>query len=476
MTHGVISTRLLVIGTHELSEAVSSALPAADVQHAESAIEGVWRMGSESFDSVLLSMSVGEAGPRVLASLRELAPGVRILLSCPPVDESLTRRFLDRGADDYLLEPPSREEIEAAFGPTASHRDAPIIDDASAEIDATESESQAAAPAESRLADMFPAEPASARDDAVMPAPAAESPQEIVALAEIMMRLREGRAATLRRFAELVRGTFDARGARIDVDGESATVGEVEPADTVKPLTRDGVIVGAIMLGSSRTSRTGVDPGRLDQYAKLIDAVAQQLGDCERLHRLAHVDELSGLSNRRHFDERLGELIAEAMARRSRLSVFLFDIDNFKAYNDRHGHATGDGLIREIGFLLRKCFRERDIIARYGGDEFGVIFWDSGKPRVAGSQHPSEPAQLARRFCETIAKHEFKCIGPGAPGPVTISGGLATFPWDGRTQQELIEAADHAALAAKRSGKNGIALAGDQPATPEQRISRDTAE
>jgi two-component system cell cycle response regulator len=148
------------------------------------------------------------------------------------------------------------------------------------------------------------------------------------------------------------------------------------------------------------------------------------------------------------------------------VTVLLFDIDDFKSYNDRYGHEVGDKLIREVAVLLRRCTRECDIVVRYGGDEFAVVFWDAEKQRVPGSEHPQEPIELATRFCQAIAQHDFECLGSDAPGPVTISGGLACFPWHGNTRERLIAAADEALLTAKRTGKNRIHLAGKADEEP----------
>jgi diguanylate cyclase (GGDEF)-like protein len=111
--------------------------------------------------------------------------------------------------------------------------------------------------------------------------------------------------------------------------------------------------------------------------------------------------------------------------------------------------------------LLKRCCRADDVVTRYGGDEFAVIFWDAEEPRVAGSKHPEEPRALASRFQDAIGAHQFTCLGAAAPGPVTISGGLACYPWNGRDRASLLTAADQALLCAKRTGKNQIALAGE---------------
>ena len=107
------------------------------------------------------------------------------------------------------------------------------------------------------------------------------------------------------------------------------------------------------------------------------------------------------------------------------------------------------------------------MVARYGGDEFAVILWDAEEPRVPGSSHPTDVLAVAERFQAVIRDHDFKCLGTRAPGPVTISGGLACFPWDGKTRAELLHAADNALLSAKRGGKNHIVLAEKLNNTPD---------
>lgn len=469
MTDARSGFRLLVIGSRDLSDAACRALPAFNVDSTTSPLDGVWRVANEPFDAVLLSLSQGERVPNAIRTLREVAPEARIVLSCPPADESLTRAFLDRGADDYVLEPLVREEVEAAFRsfaqlelPDVDRPEAPDSVATVAEFPQVRAESkpQRTTPCD---ADFQSAPGGNQLPDASID----PSLREISTLADIMKRLADGAAATLARLADWVLHAFDARGARIDVDGRSASAGCMDRVHALEPIQRDGVLVGELAFSFDNADPTRNLSRKLSQYAALIDAVMRQVGDQDRWRQLAESDELSGLANRRFFDHRLDELVADAMRRRARLTLFVFDIDNFKAYNDRHGHATGDALIREIGMLMRRCTRDGDVAARIGGDEFAALFCDFEKQRVPGSQHPIDPVRLAERFCAAIAAHDFRCLGRNAPGPVTISGGLATLPWDGRDSRELLDSADRALLSAKQSGKNRIMLAGERSDSPE---------
>ena len=117
--------------------------------------------------------------------------------------------------------------------------------------------------------------------------------------------------------------------------------------------------------------------------------------------------------------------------------------------------------------MLRRCCRTHDIVGRIGGDEFAVIFWDPTLPassederRSAQAGHPKEAIFIAKRFRTELGKAELHLLGPEGRGILKISGGLATFPRDGYTIQQLFQQADNALLEAKRSGKNRIYLVG----------------
>ena len=119
-------------------------------------------------------------------------------------------------------------------------------------------------------------------------------------------------------------------------------------------------------------------------------------------------------------------------------------------------------ILRDISRLFRQHCRQHDIVARYGGDEFVVVFWDADEPRVPGSKHPTDVLTVLRRAKEAIHSHAFPKLGPEAQGCITISGGLATFPWDAHDADSLIERADEALLQAKRAGKNRVHIVGRQ--------------
>ncbi len=188
------------------------------------------------------------------------------------------------------------------------------------------------------------------------------------------------------------------------------------------------------------------------------------------LERLATTDDLTGLKNRRYIWEFARQIIEHARRTQGRVTLLVFDIDNFKHYNDVYGHLTGDEILRQAALLMRRCCRSHDVVGRIGGDEFAVVFWDDPnhtvaeveqERRSATADHPSEAISVAKRFQKEFGNADLRLLGPEGQGVLTISGGLASFPRDGSTVQELIERADLALREAKGSGKNRIYLVGN---------------
>jgi diguanylate cyclase (GGDEF)-like protein len=188
----------------------------------------------------------------------------------------------------------------------------------------------------------------------------------------------------------------------------------------------------------------------------------------EQLRSLAITDELSGAYNRRYFVKFMNGLLERARQNRFRVTLLLFDIDDFKKYNDTFGHSSGDAIIRELIKLLRSCTRPHDLVARLGGDEFACVYWDNEAPRTPNSEHPRDAIAATERFRKAVQGHQWSSAC-NIQGEVSISGGLATFPWDADSLEALMTRADEALLRAKAAGKNVFLLHGDNctPKTPE---------
>ena len=160
-----------------------------------------------------------------------------------------------------------------------------------------------------------------------------------------------------------------------------------------------------------------------------------------QLNQLAREDGLTGVANRRTLDERLPQEMARAARQRYPLSVVMIDLDHFKRFNDRRGHAAGDALLRNSAQAWLRQLRPTDLLARYGGEEFTLVL----------------PA------CdEEQAEHMVERLQPLVPERQTFSAGIAL--WNGfDNEQQLLAAADRALLQAKRGGRNRIVIAGREP-------------
>ena len=221
-----------------------------------------------------------------------------------------------------------------------------------------------------------------------------------------------------------------------------------------------------------RTVVLGTPYGETETQAAVDAAIEKKI---RHLEKLATEDDLTGLKNRRYIREFSRQIIEHAIKENGRVTLLIFDIDNFKHYNDVYGHSAGDEILRQAAVLMRRCCRAHDVVGRIGGDEFAVVFWDEPQPKSAGmpaeggerrsatAQHPKEVISVAKRFQKELEKAElsaFGGLGPEGKGVLTISGGLASLGDGCSTVQELFEQTDKALLEAKRSGKNRIYLVG----------------
>jgi diguanylate cyclase (GGDEF)-like protein len=208
--------------------------------------------------------------------------------------------------------------------------------------------------------------------------------------------------------------------------------------------------VGVLGVGWTR-ERPGVTgtPGLADSLADLaaleIDRSYLAAGMAERaewLERLAHIDPLTGLANRRTFDRVLELELARAARQQSEVAVAAFDVDAFRATNDAIGRAAGDDVLRAVAAVLAEQVRLVDTVARIGGDEFVVIAPGSGGPAVA------DRVIRAIRALPTVGGRS-----------VSVSAGIARFPNDGANADEVLAAALDALELARAGGQGAVASA-----------------
>ncbi len=168
------------------------------------------------------------------------------------------------------------------------------------------------------------------------------------------------------------------------------------------------------------------------------------------LEQLSRIDGLTGLINRRHFNERLEAEFHRSSRYRAPLSCLLMDIDHFKKVNDTWGHPFGDIVLKEVAAAARRALRDVDVIARYGGEEIIALLPETS---------PEEGWRAAERLRLAVEAMRLTCrtTEPPAQVRVTASLGVATFPGEGvETAEDLVQAADECLYAAKQGGRNQV--------------------
>jgi diguanylate cyclase (GGDEF)-like protein/putative nucleotidyltransferase with HDIG domain len=211
------------------------------------------------------------------------------------------------------------------------------------------------------------------------------------------------------------------------------------------PLSVTDRTIGSLILASREPNvYNRMQIKLLEKVALQIAAPIENAQLYARLEQKSRIDELTGLFNRRYFEERLKEELSRHSRYGDVFSIFMIDLDNFKAYNDVYGHPAGDILLGHIGRIIKNSVRNVDQAFRYGGDEFVVIL-----PQTARDAAYVVAERVRRQLAEEMEK---KVIA------VTCSIGLASYPEDGMLSGELVDVADTALYHAKRTGGNRIFL------------------
>jgi diguanylate cyclase (GGDEF)-like protein len=272
-------------------------------------------------------------------------------------------------------------------------------------------------------------------------------------LVTLLDAIRAGRGAVLACFEESLRvqGLHDAR-IMLSAPDEPP----LQPAAHSARIDGGTLPRGAILCPS-------MEADALEAWAEAIAAAMQAADHLAALTQEAATDSLTGAGNRRAFEEYIQRAIEAAADQARPLKLMLFDIDDFKSYNDRFGHAAGDEVLRETVSLLRSVIRRGDAVFRLGGDEFVVVFGDPDSPRSSGSPPLLSVDQMAVRFAEGIKSLHLPALGESGLGRVTVSAGIAGFPEDGLDATALLAAADRRAFESKHRGKCTITFGPDRP-------------
>jgi diguanylate cyclase (GGDEF)-like protein len=228
-----------------------------------------------------------------------------------------------------------------------------------------------------------------------------------------------------------------------------ATSGEVMEfcRVAVVPLTVAGRLIGAV-LADNIYSGSPVSDRKLSRMHALCNLAALAI-DRARLHAqtvaMAEVDGLTGVYNRRYYQQELARRLETARRTGQVLSIVVFDLDHFKQVNDSHGHLVGDELLREVARLITGHLRQSDKVARYGGEEFVLLLADTG------AEAARQVAEKLRQVVKTTPMADGRVTG------LTLSAGVAvTGGWD--SPEELFERADRALYDAKEHGRDQVVV------------------
>jgi len=371
--------------------------------------DAIEEMSRRSWPAVALSSRGGDL-PGLCRAARRLQGQTSLFALCTPVDEPNLRPLVGKVLDDYFIYPPTRQDIAQLRGIAAG---------------------TALACGPGRAS----------------PAAGAVAPAEFTHMVD-----------SVRNVSALERGVAEVVSRRL---GMAVRWVDAQRPAAAQPLV---LLVGEnprALIAQGRTDSRRAEAGPfLAAVQHCLPALYATAQRAESLHRLAITDHLTGTYNRRYFYHLTDQILARAAAKNFSVTLLLYDIDDFKRYNDTYGYAAGDEILRDTAAMMKDITRAHDIVSRIGGDEFAVLFWDADEPRLADSAPPETACALADRFRLAVERHHFKSLGPEAVGALTISGGLASFGPQGQTCRDLLRQANLALKAAKESGKNGIQLVG----------------
>ena len=218
----------------------------------------------------------------------------------------------------------------------------------------------------------------------------------------------------------------------------------------ILPLIRQDKFIGALNLGSRSPNRFQSDMGTqfLEHLAAVISACIENSRLQENIKQVGLLDPLTGINNRRFFEQRIEEEVTLSHRNKTPLSCLFIDLDHFKSINDTHGHQAGDIVLKEVANVLADIMRTSDVLARYGGEEFVILLANTDQ---------NASYEIAERIRNRVEDTPFKVTNKDTLS-VTMSIGLSVMDEqsDIKTTKQLVNAADQAVYAAKMSGRNRV--------------------
>ncbi len=433
------SEKILLIGDGDraLQSAITQIVPTAQLVAVPTVFDALAELSSSNFSAIFAPVEPIERRPEAaVRALRDLAGDTRVMLFGHPTLEPLSRKMLAFGADDYVVTPVSSSELHQLFGQPPLRL---------AAQSASTTDEQREAPI-----------------DALGTLPLAE-----IMLDAIIQHPTDAIGAAIRyinsRIGPKVHLTYSPTSA-------AAPKSEDHRAIISQPVRQDAAHVANLHLMLPVEEAENAPRHALSQLAQLIARLSTVQQRHLQMQKSLITDDLTGVYNGRYFRHFLAKITEKALQMKFPVTLLLFDIDNFKRYNDMYGHGVGDEILRQTARLIRRSCREHDLVARISGDEFAVVFWEKEGPRqprepkaAAPGRLPHSPSAVFERLRRLLASSEFTALGGTGKGILTISGGLAVFPYEATTPESLYELADKRLMfGAKKFGKDSLYLVGAQ--------------
>ena len=446
--------RVLLIGDakRDVQSAIVQAAPGAHVTSVASVFDGIAELLANPYTTVVAAVEPIERRPEAaVRALRDLARDGRLILFGQPALETLSRKMMQFGCDDYIVTPASPGEIRQIFGAPRLRlaEPPPEADDAHAAAGGATA-------------------PVAMPTDAFSSIPVAE-----VLLDAMLHHPHDAANAAVRAINSHVAPRMGLAFRRTGGEPPAPGQGHVVLSQIVRS---HGEEAGTLHLTLGAEEDQSAARHVLSQVGHLLGKLVSLQDRHNGLQKLAITDELTGLYNARYFRHFLARIIERARAMHFPVTLLLFDIDDFKKYNDRFGHGVGDEILRQVAALMKRCTRDHDLVARIGGDEFAVVFWDKEGPRqpkdprsgALPGRPPQAPREIFKRFQRLIASEDFPMLGQSGKGVLGVSAGLAVFPYEANDVETLMAEADRRLVhGAKRNGKNTLFIVGtDDPTLP----------